>query len=471
MKDINSYKMTDYDYRLEILRLNKEKEDIISLNRELQASLYFYKTELNKVLNSSSWKLTSPLRKVKTIGKKKNVDEEIVDDKKEEIKVIPHSYKEYKAYISNYQDNIDFSKYNTDIKTLAFYLPQYHTFKENDEWWGKGFMEWTNTKKAKPLFVGHYQPRTPHKDFGYYTLDNVATIKKQVKLAKEHKIFGFIFYYYWFSGKRLMEKPVDLFLNDKSIDFPFCLCWANENWTRTWDGLNDNILIKQDYKKDDYKNFIKDIKKYLLDERYIKIDDKPVIMVYNPDAIPDFKELVTKWRKYAREEGIGELYIISKNKFASTDYKYSEFIDASFDFPPHGVGHDAAKITGLSSFRVFNYEKIVDDIGHLYKNHFPLKPFYYTVTMGWDNSARRKEGYTIYYNYSLKSFYKWLRMIIDETRRRNDIDHRFMFVNAWNEWAEGTYLEPDEKYGYANINTLSKAICDLPFDDKKSKKR
>ena len=233
----------------------------------------------------------------------------------------------------------------------------------------------------------------------------------------------------------------------------------------------NKVNAYEDYKKADYKNFIKDIKKYLLDERYIKIDDKPVIMVYNPDAIPDFKELVTKWRKYAREEGIGELYIISKNKFASTDYKYSEFIDASFDFPPHGVGHDAAKITGLSSFRVFNYEKIVDDIGHLYKNHFPLKPFYYTVTMGWDNSARRKEGYTIYYNYSLKSFYKWLRMIIDETRRRNDIDHRFMFVNAWNEWAEGTYLEPDEKYGYANINTLSKAICDLPFDDKKCKKR
>ena len=253
MKDINSYKMTDYDYRLEILRLNKEKEEIISLNRELQASLDFYQTELNKVLNSSSWKLTSPLRKVKAIGKK-NADKKIGDDKKEEIEVKTHSYKEYKAYTSNYQDNIDFSKYNTDIKTLAFYLPQYHTFKENDEWWGKGFMEWTNTKKAKPRFVGHYQPRTPHKDFGYYTLDNVTTIKKQVKLAKEHKLYGFIFYYYWFSGKRLMEKPVDLFLNDKSIDFPFCLCWANENWTRTWDGLNENILIKQDYKKDDYKN-------------------------------------------------------------------------------------------------------------------------------------------------------------------------------------------------------------------------
>lgn len=470
MKDINSYKLTNYDYRLEIFKLNKEKEEIIAENKKIKNESEFYKAELNKVLNSSSWRLTSPLRKLKSIGKKEVVESNTDIQMKEEPKVITHSYKEYEPYTSIYQDNIDFSKYDTDIKTLVFYLPQYHTFKENDEWWGKGFMEWTNTKKAKPLFDGHYQPRTPHKDFGYYTLDNIETIKKQVKLAKQHKIYGFIFYYYWFSGKRLMEKPVDLFLKDKSIDFPFCFCWANENWTRTWDGLEDDVLIKQDYKKDDYRKFIKDIKKYLLDDRYIKIDGKPVIMIYNPDAIPNYKELVTKWRKYAQEEGIGDLYIISKNKFASSDYKYSEFIDASFDFPPHGVGHNAARIADLNSIRVFNYEKIVDDIEHLYKEHFPLKPFYYSITMGWDNSARRTEGYTIYYNYSLESYYKWLKIIIRETRRRNDEDHRFIFVNAWNEWAEGTYLEPDEKYGYANINTLSKAICDFPLDKKDAKK-
>ena len=322
MKDINSYKLTNYDYRLEIFKLNKEKEEIIAENKKIKNESEFYKAELNKVLNSSSWRLTSPLRKLKSIGKKEVVESNTDIQMKEEPKVITHSYKEYEPYTSIYQDNIDFSKYDTDIKTLVFYLPQYHTFKENDEWWGKGFMEWTNTKKAKPLFDGHYQPRTPHKDFGYYTLDNIETIKKQVKLAKQHKIYGFIFYYYWFSGKRLMEKPVDLFLKDKSIDFPFCFCWANENWTRTWDGLEDDVLIKQDYKKDDYRKFIKDIKKYLLDDRYIKIDGKPVIMIYNPDAIPNYKELVTKWRKYAQEEGIEDLYIISKNKFASSDYKY-----------------------------------------------------------------------------------------------------------------------------------------------------
>ena len=475
MKDINSYKVTSYDYRKLINELNQKINELDKIVKEemektIQDKLY-YQTELNKVLNSTSWKVTEPLRKIRKIGKKAIIEEK--EELKEEDtnnKNITHSYKEYNSYTSNYQENIDFSKYDTDIKALAFYLPQYHTFKENDLWWGKGFTEWVNTKKAKPRFEGHYQPRTPHKDFGYYKLDNVETIKKQVKLAKEHKIHGFIFYYYWFSSKRLMEKPVDLFLNDKSIDFPFCFCWANENWTRTWDGLDKDVLISQEYSKKDYKKFIKDIKKYLLDDRYIKIDGKPVIMIYNPHEIPNFQELVTKWREYAKEEGIGEIYIMDKCELADNSYKYTEYTDASFDFPPHGIGHKETVLTGLDSKKVFNYEKIVNDIEHLYVEHFPLKPFTYSITMGWDNSSRRKEGYTIYHNYSLESFYKWLKVIIKETRRRNDKEHRFIFINAWNEWAEGTYLEPDEKYGYANINTLSKALCDLPLDREDAKK-
>ena len=196
MKDINSYKMTSYDYRKLIVELNKKINELDNSNELLKnenkcllENKNFYQDELNKVLNSSSWKLTSPLRKLKSIGKKEIVEPNSDVQEKEEPKVITHSYKEYEPYTSTYQDNIDFSKYDTDIKTLAFYLPQYHTFKENDLWWGKGFTEWVNTKKAKPRFEGHYQPRTPHKDFGYYTLDNVETIKKQVKLAKEHKIW------------------------------------------------------------------------------------------------------------------------------------------------------------------------------------------------------------------------------------------------------------------------------------------
>jgi len=469
MKDINSYQMTSYDYRKSIVELTRKLQEKDKQIAELENRENQYCNELQKILKSHSWKITRPFRSICQLFHK-NVNSSnhkaiTINDEKNNHEESSLSYHCFPSYTSTYQDDLDFSQYKTDIKTLAFYLPQFHTFKENDEWWGKGFTEWTNTKKSKPRFEGHYQPRVPHKDFGYYKLDNVETIKKQVSLAKKHGLYGFCFYYYWFSGKRLMEKPVDLYLKDNSIDFPFCFCWANENWTRTWDGLQNDILIQQKYSKNDPKKFIKDLKKYFSDSRYIRIDGKPLLLIYNPKEIPNFKETVSLWRKYALEEGIGELYILSKCDFVDSRYQFCEYVDGEFDFPPHGVGHPATKITGLSSEKIFNYEKIVNDIDLLYRNHFPLKSFYYTCTMGWDNSARRKEGYTIYYNYSLDSFYKWLKIIIRETRRRNAPDKRFMFINAWNEWAEGTYLEPDEKYGYANINTLSKAIFDLPLEE------
>lgn len=476
MKDLNSYKVTSFDYRKEVRDLTKrivnlEKEiNIIRLENSNEISLkneeiLKLQNELKNIVSSNSWKITKPLRKIIITKKKKSNDMQFVTEKNEfDEEQYENSYKNYLVYTSNYQDDIDYSNYKTDIKPLAFYLPQYHTFKENDDWWGKGFMEWVNTKKAKPRFKNHYQPRIPHKDIGYYTLDNIETIKNQVELAKRHGVYGFCFYYYWFSGKRLMEKPLDLFLESK-IKFPFCLCWANENWTRTWDGQQNDILISQKYSKNDYKKFILDIKKYITDSRYIKIDGKPLIMVYNPKEIPNFSELVRNWRKIAREENIGEIYICSKCDLADENFENSEFVDGEFEFPPQGIGHKETLITGLDSPKIYNYKRIVDDIEYLYHNHFPLKDFFYSCTMGWDNSARRKDGYTVYYNYSLESFYKWLRIIIEETRRRHKKEERYIFVNAWNEWAEGTYLEPDEKYGYANINTLSKAIYDLPLVD------
>jgi len=455
MKDVNSYDVSEYDYRKEIFRLQKENRKL----QEEEQELLRLKSRIGRIKSGKLWKLSKPVRSIinhlKSLKSNQYGYVQLLQEKEN---------KKLTCYNSYYQADEDFSKYKTDIKTLAFYLPQYHEFKENNEWWGKGFMEWTNTKKAKPRFEGHYQPRIPHKDFGYYTLDNIETIKKQIALAKRHGIYGFCFYYYWFSGKRLMEKPGDLFLKDKSIDFPFCLCWANENWTRTWDGLESEVLIQQDYTKKDQKTFIKDAEKYLKDERYIRIDGKPLVMIYNPVGIPDFPNLIEEWRKTARNLGIGELCIWVKNDLANEEHKFTDYVDGEFDFPPHGIGHDAVKLKGFPSRKVFNYEKIVKDIEHLYVEHFPLKSFYYTCTMGWDNSARRKEEYTVYYNYSLKSFYKWLRIIMKEIRRRYPEDKRFLLMNAWNEWAEGTYLEPDKKYGYANINTLSRAIFDLPLE-------
>lgn len=463
MKCTNIFEMNEFDYRKIV---NKQKTEIKELNSEienLKKQLAIESEEKNNILNSKSWKITKPLRYVTSTFKSNcfKFTSSIVSNDEND----PQNYKNFIPYDSVYQDNKIYEDMKTDIKAIAFYLPQFHTFPENDKWWGKGFTEWTNTRKSIPRFDGHYQPRTPHKDIGFYDLSNFDVMKNQIKLAKQHGIYGFCFYYYWFSGKRLMEKPVDMLLDHPEIDFPFCLCWANENWTRTWDGQEKNVLMEQEYSTDDYRKFIIDIKKYVNDKRYIRIEGKPVILVYNPYEIPNVQEQFKEWRRYAIEEGIGEIVIWSKNNLADVEFERTDYVDGEFDFSPTGLGHPASLMTGLPFKRIINYKKLVSDIEHLYDEHFPVKPFYYSCMMGWDNSARRKDGFVIYNAYSLKSFYDWLKTIIKWTRKRHKSDRRFILINAWNEWAEGTYLEPDEKYGYANINTLSKAIYDLPFND------
>lgn len=431
-------------------------DDLVYQNQKLQ-------DELRRILDSKGWKALEKARKMIPRKKAEVVVENPSSAENTPEKVI-HS-----TYNSHYEDNFDFSKlgYKPEVKALAFYLPQFHTFPENDRWWGKGFMEWTNTKKAKPDYDGHYEPREPHDDIGYYTLDNVETIKKQVELAKQHGIYGFCFYYYWFSGKRLMEKPVDLFLKDKSIDFPFCLCWANENWTRRWDGKDKEVLIEQKYEKDDPRKFILDMKKYLKDSRYIRIDGKPLILVYEPNSIPDFGNVVKEWREVARKEKIGEILVWSKNKTYDHDFENADFVDAEFDFAPTGHVHflPGTIIDSRDGRDIVDYSKLVDNARNkrIYYEHTPVKPFYYSCTMGWDNSPRKK-NYFSFGEYSPERFYDWLKLIIEETKRRFSEDKRYIFINAWNEWAEGTYLEPDKKYGYTNINTAAKAIYGLPYN-------
>ena len=376
-------------------------------------------------------------------------------------------------YESEYQENIDFSKYTPKVKTIAFYLPQFHAILENDLWWGKNFTEWTNTCKVDPRFNGHYQPREPHDDFGYYDLTDIEIIKKQVLLAKQHGIYGFCFYLYWFSGKRLLEKPLDLFLEYPEIDINFCLCWANENWTRTWDGYDKEILIKQNYSEEDPNKFIDDIKKYVTDKRYIKIDGEPVILVYNPGRIPNVNNVFNIWREKAINSGIGKIKIWICRTFEHTAKSLNivNNVDGEVEFPPHGLPtihkEKIIKIKGNTG-TIYDYKEIVNKINCIIDridsddSNMNL-PLYRTSMLGWDNSARRTSGWAAYAGYSLRFFYIWVRAIINETKRKYNEDSSFIFINAWNEWAEGTYLEPDKKYGYANINTLSKAIYNLPF--------
>jgi len=407
-------------------------------------------------------------RETYKIIKKKINDRKLYHSVKDNI----FNNNEYQAYESEYQDDIDFTNYQTIVKTIVFYLPQFHRIMENDKWWGDGFTEWTNTKKTTPRFNEHYQPREPHDDIGYYDLSNIETLKKQSLLAKKHGIYGFCFYYYWFSGKWLLEKPIDMLLEHKEIDINFCLCWANENWTRKWDGANSDVLMQQKYLKDDPIRFIEDIKKYIDDPRYIKIDNKPIIIVYNPGEIFEIKKVFNIWRVRAKEIGIGEILIWTcrTNNNTAKIINISNIIDAEVEFPPNNCWYKTIEVRNINTYNksayINNYQKLVEIINkRIQSEKRSKKPIYRCAMLGWDNAARRENEWTTFYAYSLKAFYKWVNLNITDAFKRLKINERLIFINAWNEWAEGTYLEPDKKYGYANINTLSKAICSLPFDN------
>ena len=365
--------------------------------------------------------------------------------------------------IFQYEKNINYSNFNTDIKAIALYLPQYHSIKENDIWWGKGFTEWTNVRKCKPLFEGHHQPRIPGDKsnyLDYYELTNSIIIQKQIQLAKSHGIYGFAIYYYWFSGKKLLEKPLDLYLNDKSLNFPFLLIWANENWNRKWNGKDEDILIKQDYKSKDPELFIEDIKKYLFDVRYIKINNRSVIGIYEPFKIPQLNETLTIWRQKSQEYGIGKIFIlICVNNYDIMKIQNLNLFDGAYDFPPRN------NITNI----IIKYKNTFLYSELLYKNIYLNQiidskkiAVYRGSMLEWDNSPRTIFR-SIFDYYSPEQFYMINKIIIEWTRKNYKKENRFIFINAWNEWGEGSYLEPDDKFGYASINSLSKALFNLSY--------
>lgn len=369
--------------------------------------------------------------------------------------------------ISDYEENLNFDGCTSDIKPIALYLPQFHTFPENDEWWGKGFTEWVNVKKAEPRFEGHEQPRVPHEDIGYYDLSDVNVLKKQAHLAKEHGIYGFGIYYYWFSGKRLMEKPLNLLLEHKEIDIPYFLIWANENWTRTWDGKANDILIQQDYSADDPKQFILDLKPFLLDNRYIKIEGKPVIGLYNPAEIPDLEIVLQQWRSIAKEEGIGEIYILSCASSATAQQLHIlHLIDGEYEFPPRLKGNVFSQ-RRPDEGRSFNYKQLVEKERNLAPYTHAIDLFRGTM-LDWDNSAGKQCNYNCWDEFDFELFYHWIQEEIVYSREYLPMDKRFIFINAWNEWGEGTYLEPDQAHGYKALNTLSNAIYNFPYSPENS---
>lgn len=342
---------------------------------------------------------------------------------------------------------------------VAFYLPQFHPFPENDEWWGKGFTEWTNVTKAEPLFVGHYQPHLPT-DLGFYDLRVPEILREQVELAKSHGIDAFCYHFYWFSGKRLMERPIDAMLADKSIDMPFCLCWANENWTRRWDASEHEILIAQRYLADDPVNCIKAMEPYLRDPRYLLQDGRRLIIVYRPQHLPNAAEWMEAWRNYARDSGLGELYLVCALTHENWEYRKYGF-DGGVEFPPHNIGNQrTAEVSNLGFLTRFagacvDYKAVAEF--YLTRDKGEESNVFRTVYPSWDNTARRKERALVTLNGDPQNYEYWLSQAIDKTESEFPDQQRLVFINAWNEWAEGCHLEPDRRYGHGFLNATANA--------------
>jgi glycosyltransferase involved in cell wall biosynthesis/SAM-dependent methyltransferase len=349
-----------------------------------------------------------------------------------------------------------------DIRFIAFYLPQFHPIPENDLWWGKGFTEWTNVTKALPQFIGHYQPHRPD-DLGYYDLRLPEVQKRQVELAKHYGIYGFCFYYYWFNGKRLLERPINQYLEHKEFDLPFCICWANENWTRRWDGMDSEILISQSHNAENDIRFIHDVEPILRDPRYIRIDGKPLLIVYRATLLPEPVETVKRWRAYCRQCGIGEIYLIAALCFGCSDPTVYGF-DAAIEFPPHtmwnceNITKKKKIINPNFSGTIFDYEEFVYSKKYLYPTSFKL---FKTVSPGWDNTPRRPNHASIFTGATPYLYKEWLRDVSKLTRESHPDEEHIVFINAWNEWAEGTHLEPDQRFGYGYLQATSEVVTEM----------
>lgn len=348
-------------------------------------------------------------------------------------------------------------------RAIAFYLPQYHRIPENDLWWGEGFTEWDNVRTAQPLFEGHYQPHRPLNE-NYYNLLDAETQRQQIKLAQAYGIFGFCFYFYWFNGKTLLETPLTNWLQDKTLDMPFCLCWANENWTRRWDGLDNEILIKQQYSPKDDRDFIRHMIQYIKDPRYIRINRKPLIILYRPSLLPNPRFTAKQWRFECRQAGIGEIYLAYVQSFDQVDPNEFGF-DAAIEFPPitsqaPASTHRYNPESQAATFQVYQY----DDIASYSENKYPARDTYQVfpgICPSWDNTARRRNnGASVIQGSNPQRYEQWLGLASQEARARagGNPDLDLVFINAWNEWGEGCHLEPDHEYGLRYLEATKNAL-------------
>lgn len=363
--------------------------------------------------------------------------------------------------------NVAEKTYREDTKLIAYYLPQFYPTPYNDKWWGKGATEWRNVSKGMPQYVGHYQPRLPG-ELGFYDLRLLENIKRQVELAKNAGVYAFCFYYYWFDGEKLLEKPIDEFV-DSDINYPFCFCWANENWKKQWFGTSEEDLMVQSETVESYKKFIQSILKYLQDSRYLSVNGKKILVIYRPQSIPSPREVLLYWREIVQETLGEQLYIIAAVSSTYNDFRKQDFLSLGFDalgefcMNPQikylkDIKNEKAFVCNEFIGNIFDYKDFVES-----KKYFSddLPKLYRAISPMWDNTARKVNKSTILDGSTPELYQKWLEDIIIETqlkKKEGKIDESLIFINAWNEWSEGAYLEPDLRWGYGYLNATQQAL-------------
>ena len=369
------------------------------------------------------------------------------------------------------------------MKIIAFYLPQYHAIPENDEWWGKGFTEWTNVKKAKPVIKGQIQPKIPL-DNNYYCLLDDKVKEWQTEIAKKSGVYGFCYYHYWFNGKMLLEKPAEQMLQNKNIDMPFCFSWANEPWSRSWKGDFKNVLMEQNYgTKDDWKRHFEYLLPFFQDERYIKELGKPMFIIYKPDIMPKCYEMLKYWNELAIEAGFPGMFFGCQFPTAFRNSDNEKKFDFVIEFEPLYTRTEEQNFINISTSKgkwklawhnfplfldicfkkicnkkfgkpiIYDYEKTCEQI-------VSRDPYFSNAVPGmftsWDKTPRNGNKATIYKGSTPKSVGKYLKKQMD--RACNVYKTEYLFITAWNEWGEGAYLEPDQENGYEYLEALRKAI-------------
>ncbi|MFA5882563.1 MAG: glycoside hydrolase family 99-like domain-containing protein [Acidimicrobiia bacterium] len=356
----------------------------------------------------------------------------------------------------------------SDVRALALYLPQFHPIPENDAWWGPGFTEWRNVVRAKSLFPGHSQPQIPA-DLGFCDLRVSETREAQAALAREHGISGFVYYHYWFQGRRLLDRPFREVLESGRPDFGFALCWANEDWTRAWDGASGETLVRQDYSLEDDRAHIRELLPAFADPRSVRVDGRPLFLVYTASRLPEPERTTDLWREEAVRAGIGDLYLCRVEHDQETGDPTAMGFDAAIEFQPAfaELGRAQRRTFGARLLRrlhltnqayrwhrIYDYAAVVDRM--LARPSVPYKRFP-CVSPGWDNTPRRRRQAVIFRDSSPGEYERWLRGAIADFAPFGPGED-LVFVNAWNEWAEGNHLEPCRQWGRGYLEATRRVL-------------